>query len=118
MVKIKIGILTKLPHQTKEEVADFIQRLHDDGFFYNKDDEKYFYRSVEDSWYLEYVTDDSTVDTTENTTTATFSPQHIIDECYEIEGILGQKVTSTAYVFVGDYEPYDNVVVNFSDEEE
>jgi hypothetical protein len=108
--KLKIGILIKLPLKTKDEVTSFVEKLHKEGFFLDKDDTKYFTRQIEDAWYLEYVTDDSRADTENNTTTAIFDPVKILNECQQIENIIQGDVYSKAYVFVGEYEPYDTVI--------
>lgn len=115
-VKVKIGLLYRLPLKIDDDDAtiNFIENLHRSGFFIDKNDEQYFIRLINDVYYLEFVSDELSLDTIENTTTAIFDPVKIMNECQQLENIVQGTCVAKAFVFVGDKEPYDNITNEMS----
>lgn len=107
--KLKSGILYKLPYKTEEEIEQFKTALKNRGFFFEKNSDKYFIQRWDDVWYLDYVDDNSVVDTDNNTVTYSFNPVNILNECQELENITQCDIQARAYTFVGEYTPYNNV---------
>jgi len=121
--KIKVGIITKLPFSTQEEVNNFVDTLHKEGFFSDKDAKMYFTQQINEDWYLDYKSSSSEFDPTTENETVSFDMEKVVNECYEIEDILlsmeiATKLNSKCYVFVGEYEMYGNVVSENSTVEE